>query len=67
MQHQGRSQIKSRAAEQFAEDIGLLAGSRPDLQNVTTQINKTRVRFDLMNNAVKTKIMVIETVKETPI
>lgn len=67
MQHQGRSQIKSRAAEQFAEDIGLLAGSRPDLQNVTTQINKTRIRFDLMNNAVKTKTMVIETVKETPI
>ena len=51
----------------FADDIGLLTRSGPELQEITTQIDETSRRFGLMINAEKTKTMVTEKTKETPI
>ena len=47
--------------------VGLLTRSGPELQDITTQIDETSRRFGLMINAEKTKTMVIEKTKETPI
>jgi hypothetical protein len=51
----------------FADDIGLLTRSEQELQDITTKIDETSRRFGLMINAEKTKTMVIEKIKETPI
>jgi len=52
---------------QFADDIGLLTRSGPELQDIMTQIHETSRKFSLMINAEKTITMVIEKRKETPL
>jgi hypothetical protein len=49
----------------FADDIGLLATTESDLQNITTEIDKNSRRFGLHINIDKTKVMAIEKKRET--
>ncbi len=49
----------------FADDIGLLTRSEPELQDITTQIDETSRKFGPMINAEKTKTMAIEKRKDT--
>src|SRR6218665_2287842 len=50
-----------------ADDISLLIRSGAELQDITTQIDETSRKFGLMINAEKTKPMVLEKRKETPL
>ena len=51
----------------FADDIGLLTRTEPELHDITTQIDETSRKFGLMINWEKTKTMIIEKIKETPL
>jgi hypothetical protein len=44
----------------FADDIGLLATTIPELQHITTEIDKNSRRFGLQINIDKTKVMAVE-------
>ena len=49
----------------FADNIGLLTRSRPEPQDIMTQIDEFSRKFGIIVNADKTKTMVIENTKET--
>ena len=51
----------------FVDNIGLLTRNLPELQDITKQIDETSRNFGLMINAEKTKTIVIEKIKETPL
>src|SRR6218665_10363 len=51
----------------FADNIGVLARSGPELQDITSKIDETSRKFDLMIKAEKSKTMGIEKRKEKPL
>lgn len=51
----------------LADDIGPLARSGPELQEIATHIDETSIKFGIMINAEKTKTMIIEMRKDISI